>query len=106
MFNIIGQETSLNMLNKIDIGIKALQPRTTETDMIFPLLNDQFMLFNISKNYSDFFSSLPPLISPFTDLSFSSLTDILLYQKIGSTISDKPLLVFTDIGSQKGAFLF
>ncbi len=103
-WSILGASTNLGLFNlsqnsvSLNSNIKSLQ-------QIFPVLNEQFSTFNLQANYKEQVKKLDPLISPFGRLSINGTYSALLNQKIGSLETTQPLWFFTDINSQRNAFL-
>ncbi len=100
---ILNDKSSLNAMNN-SLSFFSIQKRGLQPDNITPTFNQSFTKFKIPDNQS-VFEALPPIEVPFGDYSVSGPTEVLLYQRVGSISTSKPLLTFFDDGSQKKAIL-
>lgn len=98
---IIGSKTAITSLNSWKESFNLAVTNQTE--------NYQGVL---NTNYSNFlvddigFESFPPMLSPYGDISFTVKPDILLYKKLRSVITQKPLLATYEIdGRREGVLL-
>jgi hypothetical protein len=71
-------------------------------DAVIPSLNGQFSKFKINQN-PDVTRRYPPVNVPFGTYQLSGPHEVLLYQRVGNVITDKPLLAVFDDGTQKQA---
>lgn len=101
---ITGSQSSVQNLNNLKTGINIISSKESleESQASF---NDQFILFEIGEKTRDFFSSAPPLITPFGNYSINSSAQVLFFQKIKSIITTKPLLYFSQQADNKTGFI-
>ncbi len=101
VFIIIGTDTDLHFLNLNTTYFS--QEITNQTDDVQAELNKSFAPFLIQDIN---FESFPPLKSNFGDVSFSVPFETVLYKKIESKSSTKPLLSTFEINGKREAVLF
>ncbi len=99
-----GQQTHWASLNAIKSGV-SVRLRGNSASDVTAVANENFPLFSVSRQESDFIKSMPPLQVPFADISVSAGVDILLYQKVGSVVSSQPLICFSSVNNQRWAFM-
>ena len=84
-----------NLYKSLSIkGNKSLQE-------VFVTENDNFSLFTISPNLSQFLNEVPPLYTHFGDYKLTSITEVLLTQQIGTIKTEKPVLFFDNSESRR-----
>ncbi|MCE2893281.1 MAG: VWA domain-containing protein [Flammeovirgaceae bacterium] len=88
---IIGMQSNLRQLgaNQIPLNFEG----NGQWDEVTPVINTTFRDFNFLENSNGVFSKYPPLNVPFGKFSFPTNASILLYQRIGSVATDRPLLL-------------
>jgi hypothetical protein len=101
---ITGENTAITRFNNLNrsLGLRALR---NQFDNIFPALNQNFSLFNISESTSRIMGELPPVQVPFGEYSLKSEADIILFQRVGKIVTDKPLLMLNRNQGIKEAIL-
>lgn len=100
---IVGTQSNLRQLaaNQIPLGFESIG----QWDEVTPVVNTTFRDFNFLDNSNGVFSKYPPLTVPFGKFSFPPNAGILLYQRIGSVATDRPLLLTWDEDKHKVAAL-
>ena len=100
---IVGTQTNLRQLiaNQIPLGFENIGQR----DEVTPVINTSFHDFNFPENSNGIFSQYPPIEVPFGKFSFPPNANILLYQRIGSVATDRPLLLSWEEQKHKVAAL-
>ena len=101
---IIGNQSSINVLNSLDIGLQITQGGAKANES-GGALNPGFNLFTTSDEVSKGLALWPPLYCPFGDYKVSDRQNIFLYQQIGRVRSEMPLLMFTKNSKQKTGIL-
>lgn len=101
---ILGSQTDISGFNRLKTGLTINAQRKSSSE-IQPILNQDFALFGIPKEWAGFFSEFPPLQSPGGTLETSLLADVLLFQKIGSVSTRYPLFMFFDLPDKKNAVI-
>jgi hypothetical protein len=92
VFYIIGSQTNMVQLNSLN-NILNINARPGQKDKVMPSLNKDYDKFKIESEEAAVINSFPPLSVNFGEYTVKDNSDILLYQKIGNTVSAKPLLV-------------
>ncbi|CAN5128749.1 hypothetical protein BH09BAC3_BH09BAC3_27880 [soil metagenome] len=100
---IIGQRTSLRMLP--GAGIPLNFEVITQRDEVQAVLNPAFTDLGFSDDINTNISRYPPIDVPFGKFSFPATAKIMLHQRIGSVITDRPLLMTFENDQQKIAVL-
>lgn len=86
---------STSDINRLNANAKVVQirVRSSEFDKVQPSLNKNFSLFGINEFDIDIINKYTPLNIPFANYALSTGSEILLYQKISTTVSNNPLWV-------------
>ena len=99
---IVGNQSHLGILNNLNPVLK-LNIRRGQWDNVTPSYNSNFEKFRIEPEEQSIVNSFPPVSVPFADFTIKENSDIVLYQKIGSVASNKPLLVVNNSNNKKSA---
>jgi hypothetical protein len=102
IFYIIGNLSSIAALNIANKGVQ-IGASSVETDKVNGSLNKDFDLLKFDPNRASTIEKLPPIIVPFGN--FQTNLETILFQKIGSTVSKKPLLLLKNTIPKSGFFL-
>jgi len=95
-FIFAGYNTNLEIINE-QYGVV---PRSSNSpDEVFPAYNAKFGSFSLSEKQETQLQRYPPVTVPFGNYGVPGQYNVLLYQKVGSLVTSKPLLVF---GQQAG----
>ncbi len=100
---ILGNQSSLGQLNNT-VPFINIRRRGSQTDNVTASFNQAFSKFSLPEDRGAF-DDYPPISIPFGDYTLSGPTETLLFQRVGSIATQKPLFTFYDDGSQKGAIL-
>lgn len=103
LWYILGERSSLNQLNS-SVPFFSIRRRGSQTDNVTASFNQTFSKFSLPDSRG-IFDDYPPISIPFGEYTLSGPTEVLLYQRVGSIATRKPLFAFYDDGSQKGAIL-
>jgi len=100
-FFILGNQTNIQQFNQIN---PALTIQTSnQKDFVTAALNPHFEKFRINPEQEKIINTYPPVSVPFGNYSIRGNTDVIFYQKIGSTVSETPLLLTTTKDENKTA---
>ncbi|MFK7951598.1 MAG: hypothetical protein AB8B73_02030 [Ekhidna sp.] len=99
---ILNSESSLVSANKV-LPYLNIKRNGSQPDKVTAAFNSNFTKFKMEDVSA--FEEFPPLEVPFGDYSTSGPTEILMYQRLGSITTKKPLMAFYDNGIQKSAVL-
>ncbi len=86
---VLSTQTDINKLNTYNNCMKVL-PKLNQKDKVTPVYNTSFGMYGLA--HKDFFQTLPPIIVPFADYQLKASSHVVLQQKIGSILTEKPLL--------------
>ena len=101
---IAGKKTNLAGFNQFNNTIEIQQSRG-QFDNVGGTLNSSFGKFTLEAVDNNILSDLPPIEIPYGNTSLKSPSEVLLYQKIGSINSDRPLLVVNNSTDVKEAVM-
>ena len=101
---ITGSKTNYTSLNTLNAGINV-RLRSTAANEVLGVINENFALFSIPQQETDFIKTMPPLTAAFGDYNVAAGTDVLMYQRIGNVITSQPLLCMSQVQGQRWAFL-
>lgn len=91
LFLVIGQQSDLNVLAQLNMPLKFEQP-PRQFDDVMPVINPAFSNFTILAESNSMFSGFPPVWVPFGKMILPGSAIPLLFQKVGSLATEKPLL--------------
>jgi hypothetical protein len=101
---ILGSRTNFNRFNATNRTM-SIKPLRNQRDNVFVSLNSNFSLFSLDESFKNIYSDLPPIPVPFGEYSLKGESEIVLYQRIGKIISQKPLLIINKNPNVKEALL-
>lgn len=103
LFLVLGEQTDWTELMRGElVGIEA-PPR--QYDDVTPVLNSAFSIFSLSEEVATTFNTFPPASVPFTKVQISPAATPLLFQKVGSVVTEKPLLYIEEEEARKIAVM-
>lgn len=91
MLFLVGSKTNLRQFS--NIGVPLVFENIGQRDEVIPSFNTQFRDFAFSDNIAGRFSRYPPVSVPFGKFTYPADAAILLYQRIGSVTTNRPLLL-------------
>ena len=95
---ILSNQSSITSTNK-NLSFVSIDRRGSRPDKVVGSFNQNFSKFKIEKVSA--FEEYPPLEVPFGEYKISGPAEVLMYQKLGSIKTQKPLMTVFDDGSQK-----
>ncbi len=101
---ILGNQSYLDLYNRLPFGLKILNSKANSNEVLAVKQGD-FQGFVLSNEWADLLKELPPLTAPFGNYKSSNAMQSLFVQRIGSVISEQPLLSFGNDGQRKYAIL-
>lgn len=91
MFIVVGQQSDLAQLTRQNMPLTFEQlPR--QLDDVMPVINPAFTGFLISPDVNTLFTNYPPVWVPFGKMEIPVSSSLLLFQRVGSVTTEKPLL--------------
>jgi len=100
MFVIVGKQTDLSLLAAQGVPIK-LEGIPRDFDDVTPAVNPAFNNFIITSETRSIVVDYPPVSVPFGRIQIPLSATALLYQRVGSLVTDKPLLAVEVRNEQK-----
>ena len=95
----VNEKTDLNRFNKMNKALSIKGKKSLQE--VFVSQNENFSLFTISSELSKFFLQVPPLYTYFGEYNLTLEAEVLLSQKIGKIITEKPILFFENSNNKK-----
>jgi hypothetical protein len=92
---ILGAKSDLIRFNQARAGLIVLAGRPAMEEAT-PAWNSDFLTFSISEGTRNWFVGLPPLISPLGDYQVANSARVLMYQRLGSVETSRPLILFNE----------
>jgi hypothetical protein len=101
---VLGGRSNLRQLDAN--GLPLVFENVTQKDDVTPVINTGFRDFIFSENLAGTLAGYPPVLVPFGKFTFPAEAQVLLYQKIGSVTTNRPLLfTWQDADRKMGALL-
>ncbi|MDA0193744.1 MAG: VWA domain-containing protein [Bacteroidetes bacterium] len=102
---IAGNQTNINTFNQLN-GVIQITVSRSQRDLVVPAFNRGFNRFSIeADNYQSSFADYPPVTVPFGKTELLQGAEVLLFQRVGSITTTKPLLSVFESGSKKVAVM-
>jgi hypothetical protein len=97
---ILGHQTDLRQLAKLELPVE-FEGLPREYDEVTPVVNPAVTNFSISAEASSAFSEFPPVSVHFGKMKVAAGVSTVLFQRVGSIATDKPLLVLAQQNDKK-----
>lgn len=97
---ILGHQTDLRQLGLRNLPLKFESP-PREYDEVTPVVNPALSNFSISAEASSAFSSFPPVSVHFGKMQVRAGVSTVLFQRVGSITTEKPLLIISAEDTRK-----
>ncbi len=102
---IAGNQSNINSFNQLN-GLMRITVSRNQRDLVRPAHNRSFNRFKIdSEDYQSTMTDYPPVIVPFGRTELTQGGEILLYQQVGSIVTEKPLLAVHESNGKKIAVM-
>lgn len=101
---ILGSRSNLYAFNQLDEGLKITNSGVKPDESV-PSLNPGFGAFTLSDNVKKWLPGVPPLFTPFGNYETKGGTEIMLFRKIGLTVTNTPALVLNPEAGRRTAVL-
>jgi len=101
---IMGSNSSLPLLNKLDKGL-GITSLSDNSDDAKPYFNKDFSSFGSGFDENSFFQNMSPLKVVFGNYKVTSEVKIFLYQKVNGVKTEKPLILFSEQNGVKNGFI-
>ncbi len=100
VFIILGHQSDLRQLAAHDLPFNFEAP-PREYDEVTPVINPGLTNFSLSSEASTAFSRFPPVSVHFGKMRMKAGSSVVLFQKVGSVTTDKPLLLTSSDDTRK-----
>ncbi len=100
---VIGQKTQLRLLPSV--GVPVTFDQANQRDEVQAVLNPNYHDLGFSDDLNTNITQYPPVSVPFGKFSFPATAKIILHQRIGNVITNRPLLYTVEDDHQKIAVL-
>jgi len=100
---MIGAGSNLRQLPALNVPIQF--EAAGQWDDVTPVVNENFRDFTFSDNSNGTFTRYPPADVPFGKFAYPPQSNILLFQRIGSVTTDRPMLLSWPDNNRKIAVL-
>jgi hypothetical protein len=104
LFFILGNQSAVPLASSLNRSL-MINTSSNQTDKVSARFNPSFQQLNFDAESLKLLERLPPLSVPFGEYNVSSGTETILYQRVGTLNTNKPLLVLNNNGDQKIAVL-
>lgn len=101
---ILGNQSNIASFNGMQQTLTIIS-QAGRADKVTAKFNGNFNLFNLDGEKLNILEKLPPVLSPFGDYRPATGSEIILYQRIGSLVTPKPLLIANTANARKSAVL-
>ncbi|MBC8112649.1 MAG: VWA domain-containing protein [Verrucomicrobia bacterium] len=101
---ILGSQSNTGQVGNVS-NVVRINASISQTDQVTPVFNEKFNLFQFEPEKAAIFLKFPPVSVPFGDFRLSPNAEVILYQKVGSLQTDKPLLVVNKDKDRKSAVM-
>ena len=103
MWFILGKGSNFNQFNQANSILRISASR--QTDRVTPIFNKRFSRFTFSDEHKEALAKYPPALVPFGRFRILGSAEPILYQRVGSIGTEKPLLVAGEANGQKQAVM-
>jgi hypothetical protein len=104
VFFIMGNQSAVGAANNLNRTLQ-IASNPGQFDKVTGLFNSSFELLNLDNQKLKILERLPPLSVPFGEYRLSPGSETILYQRVGSVGTTKPLLAINTTGERKTAVL-
>jgi hypothetical protein len=101
---ILGSQTDLNLFSQMN-GLMELRRNSPQPDRVFPAYSPNYDRFIFETEQRDFLRNLPPVAVPFGEYKIYPNAEIMLFQRVGNVLTDRPLLMTGMVGDAKTAVM-
>lgn len=99
---VLGNQTNMTSFNGMQQSL-SVAAQSSKADKVTAKFNSNFNLFNLDGDKLTILERLPPVLSPFGEYKPATGSEIILYQRVGSLVTPKPLLIANTTTTRKSA---
>ncbi|MDF1673312.1 MAG: hypothetical protein P1U41_07380 [Vicingaceae bacterium] len=97
---VLGNQTNINQFNQLNVGLSINNSRNKFNE-VTPSFEPNFPLFTLSENTVKMMGQTTPVVASFGTYQLKQEGYVLLNQKVGSVVTDNPLMVFFQQNGKK-----
>jgi len=101
---VAGTQSNINNFNRLN-PVLVISNFKKQPDRITPALNSGFRKYNLDKELMESIIDYPPVNAPYGNYQLKGQADIVLYQKVGSVETNRPLIAIRQVEDLKYAVL-
>jgi hypothetical protein len=101
---VLGNQTNISIFNGMQQTL-SISAQAGKADKVTAKFNNNFNLFNLDSDKLNLLERLPPILAPFGDYKPMVGSETILYQRVGSLTTPKPLLIVNTTSARKSAVL-
>lgn len=101
---VYGGNSNLNRFNEAN-NVLTLDAVPGEYDQVNAVFNQAFINFKLSEQLQQTFTELPPISVPFGKYNLKPGASVMLFQKVGSIVTNKPLIALNEEVTPKEAVI-
>jgi hypothetical protein len=101
---VLGNQTNIPRFNGMQQTL-SITAQAGKADKVTAKFNNNFNLFNLDSDKLSILERFPPILAPFGEYKPMAGSEIILYQRVGSLTTPKPLLIANTTSALKSAVL-
>jgi hypothetical protein len=101
---IVGSQSNISQFNTLNPMVQVTA-RSGQVDQVFPSFNPNFNIFKFEGQASGVLEKMPPVSVPFGEFRLTPTSEVILYQRVGNLVTNKPLLVVQNDKNRKSAVM-
>lgn len=98
---VLGNQSGTSYLNQLNQAVR-ISSQAGQTDKVTSYFNSNFKVLNFETDKLELIKQMPQISVPFGEFKLLPNSEVLLYQKVGNLLTQKPLLVL-NTGIKKSA---
>ncbi len=102
---VLGAQSDIRRFNSMNEAVN-IQAMGNNVDRVMPFFNNRFDRFTFEDDKRSIILKYPPATVPFGEYSLRPNFEVVLYQKVGSINTNKPLLAVGESNGRKEGVLF
>ncbi|TRX53044.1 hypothetical protein FNH22_21270 [Fulvivirga sp. M361] len=95
-----GGLTDMSQFNRSN-GLLNIKVIPSEYDEVTAAFNPAFGSFSLTQDLQEAFDDFPPLVVPFGRISLDQEVNVMLYQRVGTLTTNKPLVAISDRNGER-----
>lgn len=92
LFFMIGNQSSLSAVSNLSKAVQ-IAGNPGQVDKVSGKLNSQFQSLNLDADKLEILTKLPPMSVPFANYRLANGSEVVIHQRVGNLVTQKPLLL-------------